>query len=268
MRTSTPVERPAAAAPCSRRAGRCPGGSPQYGPNVSVMPKRFGRHPGPAAQVAAAAPPPGCRAAATRGPRRRTRGWAASRGGLVGPAPEQRRPFALEQAERLPGVGSVSVSSVAPATSTVTAARRRSRPSRRRASGCRGAPPGRRSGRRVRPPRPGARCRGCGRPLRGARLPDVNMTPGRRRGGPASPRASTRAVRSGGGPRIARSSERQADVSAGSRGGVRPLPGASRSANSSRSSRCAAAEPVDQHEPCRRRRCAAAPRARAGAAGC
>ena len=97
MRTSTSANgrRSSPACPAGGRGRADP---PQYGPNVSVIPKIR-----PAARRTA------CRGGSTavrlpgfrRDSRRsRSRGVPAMRGGLVGPAAEQRHPLALEQAQR------------------------------------------------------------------------------------------------------------------------------------------------------------------------
>ena len=80
-------------------------GSPQYGPNVSVMPNRLARAPGRRPLLRRAARRPGCR---RRSDERSARGEARVGGepsGLVGPAPEQRDPLALEEGERAVGLG-------------------------------------------------------------------------------------------------------------------------------------------------------------------
>ena len=120
MRTSTPSNG-------WPQLPRSSGGQVDVEPGAAVGPERLGHaeqvRPGARVRVAgrAAARRAGCRRRGWRGRRRRSRGCGGEPGGLVGPAPEQRGPLALEEGQRRrPAPASASVSSVAPATSTVS----------------------------------------------------------------------------------------------------------------------------------------------------
>ena len=190
MRTSTPAKASAAAALLARRevwSRR----SPQYGPNDSVMPNRFARAP--------ARPRRSAGRTASRLPgRSESRSASANRGScgerrrLVGPAAEQRDPLPFEERQRALRFGHRLGEQRGPGDERRQQAGRRTRPSRRTASGCRG-------GRRAEAPRlePGrggtaARRRGCGStPFGAPRLPDVKMTTRSSAGRTAASSAST-----------------------------------------------------------------------------
>ena len=103
-------------------------------------------------------------------------GMGREAGGLVGPAAEQRGPLPLEEREGGGRLGLGLGEQGGAGDRAPTGARRRTRPSRRTAWGCRGARPGRCSGPRGRRRWPGARRRACGsRPSARRGCPEVNM---------------------------------------------------------------------------------------------
>ena len=127
--------------PACPRAGRRSRRSPQYGPNDSVMPNRFARAPGAGrwlgGSTAGRLPGAEARQVGAREPRDARRGAAA----WSGQPRNSVDPLAFEERERALRLGHRLGEQRRAGDEHARAARRRGRPSRRTASGCRGGRP-------------------------------------------------------------------------------------------------------------------------------
>ena len=192
MRTSTPSNG-CPQLPCLPAGRSTSSRAPQYGPNVSVIPKRFARAPGagrcPARQHRGQA----ARAEARQVDGREPRVGGQSRG-LVGPAAEQRRPFPFEELERALGLGDrLGEQRRARDEHAQQPAGEAAGPEERHrdVEAVVGADPPRFEARRD---RARARCRGCGRrPWARRGCPEVNSTTKSSAGRTAASSASTSA---------------------------------------------------------------------------